>query len=521
MNTFFSIFAWNSFATRRPAGAASLARWRRAGRLLGMVLPLLVGGAELTLAQEAHLGASAPLCFAATGRGPQGTGLRLSGSLSGWHPAYLHTAPADLLLADAVGALQPGETLTATRPACAGQPARTIQVTAPATGGTGQFVADVAPAAAGPAPLALALGDLDGDAELDAVTLHASETGFRLRVGQGQGGGRFGAAGQELSLPSRPTAVVLADLNHDTYLDAVVTLGRAGDVLVLSGRGNATFGPATTLHVGAVLIRGLATADVNGDGRTDLLVAAFDPQAAAANRLAVYLGTGRGLARRPAQRLALPELAQGLHLGDLDHDGDLDLVAAGPAAVRVHFNNGRGGFAASRQYPFAVGAGTQVALADADQDGDLDLLLAERTKSEVAVLLNSGHGTFGPGAPAVPVPDDVRALRVADVNGDGQPDLVLSYGTAAAGGVAVCPGLGGGAFAATGPVLDLPTAPAALALADLDHDGTLDLLLTAPTASGLAAAYNPAALPAGAVADALPVPTAAVVLLATQSARTR
>lgn len=133
--------------------------------------------------------------------------------------------------------------------------------------------------AVGSNPLGLALGDVDGDGDLDLLTTNflANTVSVRFNGGDARGTntGRF-SAGAKVPVGSRPQRLALADVDHDGDLDLLVTCTGAGTVSVRlnggdpSGAGLGYFGGGSDPAVGVAPV-GLALADVDGDGDLDLL----------------------------------------------------------------------------------------------------------------------------------------------------------------------------------------------------------------------------------------------------------
>src|SRR6187455_548765 len=161
-------------------------------------------------------------------------------------------------------------------------------------------------------------------------------------------------------------------------------------------------------------------------------------------------------------------------MGDLDGDGDLDLVLAKgrhePLVDRVLLNDGKAGFVASDLGPKADRTYT-AALADLDGDGDLDVITSNDTPDDKLVYLNDGKGrfsiagTWGAGAWST------RNAAVVDLNGDGRPDVVAANRP---GPSYVCLNEGGGRFASG--CIPIPAESAtSIVPADFDKDGFVDL----------------------------------------------
>lgn len=273
---------------------------------------------------------------------------------------------------------------------------------------------------------------------------------------------------------SNPTAVLAADFDGDGDLDLAAVnsaAGAANGLSVLLGDGSGGFGAATnyTTRNGPFA---LVTGDFNGDGNADLAV-----HSTSEHFVSILLGAGTGAFGATTH---LPTFGgQGLAIADLDGDGDLDLAASHGFGdiLNVLLGDGSGGFATSAGSPFAAGdEPTGVAAGDLDGDGDVDLVAANRIGDSVSVMLNDGAGSF---ASSILLTGDTPIFAaLGDLNGDGDLDLVTSgVGLGNVSSVNVHLGNGDGTF---GPASITPVGDGAwkLALADLDGDGNLDAAVT-------------------------------------------
>ncbi|MCA8951122.1 MAG: VCBS repeat-containing protein [Planctomycetes bacterium] len=157
-------------------------------------------------------------------------------------------------------------------------------------------------------------------------------------------------------------------------------------------------------------------------------------------------------------------------LGDVDNDGDLDIVVAVDTpvnGVNVWLNDGTGSFTLSNSITISPQT-RSVLLCDFDNDGDLDLAVS--TSSSVAVLRNVA-GTFG-NAAFYPVGTNPRGLTVADFDGNGSPDLAVANRDSNT--VSVLLNSGTGSFGAANTI-PVGTEPRNVIAADFDRDGDADL----------------------------------------------
>jgi len=165
-------------------------------------------------------------------------------------------------------------------------------------------------------------------------------------------------------------------------------------------------------------------------------------------------------------------------MGDLDRDGDLDLVLAKgrhtPILDRVLLNDGRGSFAASDLGPVADRTYT-AALADVDGDGDLDVLTSNDTPDRKLVYLNDGKGRFAVAGTWGVAKWSTRNAAVADLDGDSRPDVIAANRP---GPSFACLNEGGGRFATE--CISIPAESAtSIVPGDFDQDGFIDLAVPA------------------------------------------
>jgi hypothetical protein len=274
-------------------------------------------------------------------------------------------------------------------------------------------------------PIAVAIADLNADGRPDlAVTSYNAGTDMvsKISVLLGSGDGSFGAR-TDFGSGSNPVSVAIADLNADGRPDLVVA-NRGGDwtgntVSVLLGNGDGTFGNRTDFGTG-VGPSSVASADLNADGRPDVVVANGGSYREAGSTISVLLGNGDGtLGARTDYGAGLgPQLAA---IADINADGRPDLVVLSDTSS-VLLGNGDGTFGARTDFR---AQGASVAIADFDADGRLDLAVANGTEDNVSVLRGIGDGAFGAKAD-FGVGSYATSVATADLNLDGRPDLVVA-----------------------------------------------------------------------------------------------
>jgi FG-GAP-like repeat/IPT/TIG domain len=241
-------------------------------------------------------------------------------------------------------------------------------------------------------------GDFNGDGKPDLISCNDSQIIILL----GDGDGNFHAL-SAISNPSgiTPIFLVTADLNNDGKTDLIgfASVNQLENQLVtLLGNGDGTFQSPVLSPVAIENQRfpsAIAVGDFNADGRIDLAVTFLASGVGGGpGDVEVFLGNGDGTLQSPIV-YPLSNLGSshpnGLAVADFNNDGKLDLIASGNLnAISILLGNGDGSF----QAPTTVAAaGGQLATADLNGDGKADLIVTG--SAAVSVFLGNGDGTFG------------------------------------------------------------------------------------------------------------------------------
>ena len=407
-----------------------------------------------------------------------------------------HSAQDVAKAANTNGRLHPNNTNYATTPAFGGYqnaPYYAARISAPLA--SGSIFNGVA---------ASVTADFDKDGKADLAIVQEDGT---LNVLLNDGTGAFPATTSYLN-PNYLTASVYiafaADVNGDGYPDVVAYDYANNCTITWLNLGNGTFNAAVTTTLDGTYGQPnmVVVADVNGDGKADVLFAnmVVNSRTSSTIYFETQLGVGDGTfgtaSAAKVETFNIPAEGilpadYGITLGDINGDGKVDVAVSideissqqsGTYAVAVGLGNGDGSFSglgatfpisAPLTFQNAAGYDTTI-LAFSDVNGDVNLDLVADINNIVETTLGKGDGTFG-----APATTDISAVTypsqsvLVDVNGDGKPDLVVGGGS-----MAVYIAKGDGSFAApvsgSQYIID-GTGFYGLSVADFNGDGKLDV----------------------------------------------
>ena len=313
--------------------------------------------------------------------------------------------------------------------------------------GDGTFRSPVNFSVPGTSPVAVATGDFNGDGKADFVALN-SESGFVgpcygtslncISVFLGDGDGTFQPPTVISTGSSGVTQILTGDFNGDGKLDLAAMVGNSGgphpEVAILLGNGDGTFKALTPFSTSGQSIAGAAFADLNKDGKLDLVVADT-----LAGQVLIFLGNGNGTFQTPTN-LTAGTYPGSLLIADFNEDGKPDLVVSNEvsANAEIWLGNGNGTFNSPTiltTTDAGIAGPRGLLAADFNLDGHLDIAFTHANTNinsngtivGMSLMLGNGDGTFQ-------APQDYRISRAAiaaitaDFNRDGAPDILLIDG---------------------------------------------------------------------------------------------
>lgn len=297
-------------------------------------------------------------------------------------------------------------------------------------------------------------------------------------------------------------AIAIGDLNSDGKLDVVAVNSNGNDdgtVGVLLGKGDGTFQPVVTYDAGGNFSVSVALADVNGDGKLDIVVGSFWDSDQQHGLVSVLLGNGNGTFQPAVSYNSGGVDAASVAIADVNGDGKPDLIVAncapsgapgcpggaGDGNVAVLLGRGDGTFETAVTYDPGGYSTSSLAVADVNGDGIPDIIVSNLyacdncSNGNVSVLLGHGDGTFQAAVSYSSGDDIAWGVSVGDINGDGKPDLLVAAGCpngfCGGGVVAVLLGNGNGTFQAAS-TYDSGGESTSVTVADVNGDGKPDLV---------------------------------------------
>ncbi|NDC40770.1 MAG: hypothetical protein EBZ77_04335, partial [Chitinophagia bacterium] len=345
----------------------------------------------------------------------------------------------------------------------------------------------------GSKPLGAAIGDINGDGKADLVSANADSSSVTILINNSASGtitsSSFTTA-TKITLPSKPNIVKLADLDGDGKLDIIATATNNNSFIVIrnttASTSSVSFATRQQVQVNSTsAVAGFG--DFNGDGRTDVVVS--QPR----GKLAIMRNTstiGNISFGSDSAYVTTGAVPSSVIVTDLDGDGlaDLATVNSGFTGLSYTGNTASAYLNTSSAAAISFGSATTITTGsgpiditsgDVDGDGKMDLFFTNINDGNFSVLRNTsstGSLSFGTRT-SFTAGTGATGINVADLNGDGKVDVVVSNALGTSLSIFRNTTTGTTPSFATAVTKTTGSTPTTVTLGDLDNDGYSDIVV--------------------------------------------
>ncbi len=316
------------------------------------------------------------------------------------------------------------------------------------------------------------IGDVDGDGDLDIVSLCAGMN--FINILKNKGDGTFEKY-VNYNAGHSPLDLFLGDLDNDGDLDVTTSNVKDGTLTLVPNNGDGTFSTYEFYYVGG-WPRGLAMGDIDNDDDLDLVTANY-----LGGSLSIRYNDGTGyFPKHFIKYIAVEPFA--VIIEDLDMDGSLDMVSAdeGLFELVLVYNDGNGNFTKRENLHYDIGGYPYAILYhDLNGDGIKDLITSNNGQNSLSFLWGQDNNTFTPFVDYYSKELRPFGIVVGDIDGDGDDDLVctnLGFDTDPEYNLTFLWNDGNGTFTSH-ENMEVGADPVNLRLSDIDLDGDLDIVV--------------------------------------------
>ena len=319
---------------------------------------------------------------------------------------------------------------------------------------------------------AIHLADVDDDGDVDVLSASGSFRDSKIVWYANDGSGGFAKQRVISTEADDASSVYAADVDRDGDIDVLSASRRDDKIAWYANDGSGGFGEQRVISTAADSASSVYAADVDRDGDIDVLSASGGRD----DKIAWYANDGSGGFGEQRVISTAADGASSVYAADVDNDGDIDVLSASRLDDKIawYANDGIGGFGEQRVISTAADGASSVYAADVDSDGDIDVLSASGGRDDkIAWYANDGSGGFGEQRVISTAADGVSSVYAADVDNDGNADVLSA---SLDGKIAWNANDGIGGFGEQRVISTAADRAESVYAADVDRDGDLDLL---------------------------------------------